>query len=143
MAKERTRLTMDLESLFPGDTLKIGDQVIDIRPLGIKQLSITARKLKGLVKILADEGVTLDNYNEPGNLLTLTMIILEQAPEILEESSNIALEDLVQLPIEIIVEILSKVIDVNMQSKEKLEKNSKSLMKKLGMIPTTSSPKQK
>ena len=133
MAKERTRLSLDLEALFPGDTLTIGDQSIDIRPLGILQLSIIARKLKGFGAVLAEEGVTWDNYNQPDNLLKLAVILLEQFPEVLEEASNIALEDLQVLPIDIIVEILDKVIDVNMKSKEKLEGNFKSLAQKFNM----------
>ena len=133
MAKERTRLTLDLEALFPGDTLKIGEQTVDIRPMGIKQLAIIARKLKGFGAILSEEGVTWDNYSEPENLLKLATILLEQFPEVLEEGSNIATEDLEELPIDIIVEILDKVLDVNLKSKEKLEGNFKSLAEKFKM----------
>jgi hypothetical protein len=133
MAKERTRLSLDLEALFPGDSLTIGDQTIDIRPLGILQLSVIARKLKGFGAVLGEEGVSWDNYNQPENLLKLAVILLEQFPEVLEEASNIALEDLQQLPIDVIVEILDKVIDVNMKSKEKLEGNFKSLAQKFNM----------
>ncbi len=141
MAKERTRLNLDLEALFPGDTLKIGDQSIDIRPLGILQLAVIARKLKGFGKILAEEGVDWENYNQPENLLKLAVILLEQFPEVLEEGSNIALDDLQQLPIDVVVEILDKVIEVNMKSKEKLEGNFKSLAEKFNL--TTVAPKPK
>ena len=44
---ERQRLNLDLESLFPGDTITIGYQTVDIKPLGIKQLAVISRKLKG------------------------------------------------------------------------------------------------
>ncbi len=135
MAKQRQRLNLDLESLFPGDTLTIGNQTVDIRPLGLEQLAIIARKLKGFGSVLSKEGVTWNNYNQPENLLKLAVILLEQFPEVLEEASNIALEDLKLLPIEIIVEVLDKVLEVNMKSKEKLEGNFKSLIEKLNMSP--------
>lgn len=136
MATERQRLTINFESLFPGDTLKIGDQVVDIRPLGIKKLAIIARKLKGFGKALSEQGVTLDNYSNPENLVKLSVLLLDQFPEVLEEASNIAEEDLQQLPIDVVVEILDKVITVNMKSKESLEKNFKSLVGKFNQIPS-------
>lgn len=134
--KDRQRLSLDLESLFPGDTLKIGDQTVDIIPLGLLQLATIARKLKGFGSVLGKEGVTWDNYNKPENLLKLAVILLEQFPEVLEECSNIAVEDLQQLPLDIIVEILDKVLEVNMKSKEKLEGNFKSLTGRLNMTQT-------
>jgi len=133
---ERQRLNIDLEALFPGDTLTIGEQTIDIRPLGIKQLAIIARKLKGFGKVLAEEKVNWDNYNQPENLIKLATVLLDQFPEVLEEGSNIALEDLEELPLEIVVEILDKVMEVNMKSKESLEGNFKSLAEKFGMMQT-------
>jgi len=140
MTKERQRLNLDLESLFPGDTIEIGGQTIYIRPLGLLQLSIIARKLKGFGSILSEEGVTWENYNQPENLLKLTTVLLEHFPEVLEEASNIALEDLGQLPLDIVMEILDKVLEVNLKSKEKLEGNFKSLAGRFNLVET---PKQK
>jgi len=141
MAKERTRLNLDLEALFPGDTLTIGKQTVDINPLGIRQLAIIARKLKGFGKVLADEGVDWENYNTPENLIKLAVILLDDFPEVLEEGSNIALEDLQELPIDVVVEILDKVIEVNMKSKEKLEGNFKSLAQKFNLTTKAVKPK--
>jgi len=143
MAKERIRLSFNLESLFPGDTLTIGEQTIDIRPLGIKQLAIIARKLKGFGKVLSEEGVDWENYNQPENLLKLAVILLEQFPDVLEEGSNIASEDLQQLPIDIVVEILDKVLEVNMKSKEKLEGNFKSLAGRFSLVQSPKPKSQK
>lgn len=137
MSTKRTRLNLDLESLFPGDTIEICGQSVDIRPLGIQQLAVIARKLKGFGSILSEEGVDWDNYSQPENLFKLAVILLDHAPDVLEEASNIALEDLQILPIDIVVEILDKVIEVNMKSKEKLEGNFKSLAGKLNLVKTT------
>lgn len=136
MAKERQRLNLDLDSLFPGETITICEQVIDIRPLGIARLAVISRKLKGFGSILEEEGVTWDNYNQPENIIKLATTLLEKFPEVLSEASNIHEEDLQELPLDIVVEILDKVIEVNMKSKEKLEGNFKSLAEKFGMIQT-------
>lgn len=143
MAKERIRLTADLESLFPGDSISIGDQTIVISPLGIKKLATIAKKLKGFGKILSDEGVDWDNYNQPENLLKLAVLLLDQFPEVLEEGSNIAVEDLERLPIDIVVEILDKVLEVNMKSKDNLLGNCKNLAEKFNLTALPKKQKQK
>lgn len=142
--KERQRLNIvDLEELFPGETINIGGQTVDIRPLGVLQLAKVARQLKGFGKYLSDEGVTWDNYNQPEHLIKLAVLILEQFPNVLEEASNIAVEDLQELPIEYVVQILDTVITVNLKSKEALEGNFRSLAEKLNLVAVQSQEKQK
>lgn len=143
MAKDRQRLNLDLEALFPGDTIKIGETSVDIRPMGVFQLSVLSRKLKSFIKTLADEGVTWDNYNTPDNILKIATLLLEQFPEVLEEASNIHIDDLKELPIEVIIQIIDKVVDVNLKSKSALEKNFKSLVTKFKAIPQKNQGKKK
>lgn len=145
MAKERQKIIIDLEALFPGDTLTVGDQVLDFRPLNVKQLAIVARKLKGFGGMLAEEGITWENYSNPENLLKMAVVLLEQFPDVLAEASNIDTDSLQELPIDIIVEILDKVIDVNLKSKEKLMGNFESLTQKLNptQVAQTSSKSSK
>lgn len=142
MAKQRQKLEVDLESLFPGETIEIGNQPIYIEPLGIKQLAVISSKLKAFFKILAEDKVTLENYNEPGNLFKIAVVLIEQFPSVLEEASNIELESLERLPIETVIEILNKVIEVNLKSKDKLEGNFKSLTEKFSLLQTET-PKSK
>jgi len=137
MAKEKKRLKLDLESLFLGDSFTIGETNINISPFGIKQLATIARKLKAFGATLAEQGVTWDNYNTPENLLQLSILALEEFPDILEEATNVDIEDLQELPIDIIVELVDKVLEVNMKAKEKLEGNFKSLAEKLNLTKVT------
>ena len=141
MSKERQRLNLDLESLFPGKAHKIGTCTVDIRPLGILKLATITRQLKGFGKVLGEEGVSWENYSDPENLLKLATILLEQFPSVLEEASNIAIEDLQELPLELIAELLDVILDVNLESKEKLTKNFKSLAGKFSLA--TGSKKNK
>jgi len=134
--KERQRLKVDLLELFPGDTLKIGEQTLMIRPLGAGQIATIIKKFKALTESLKKDDVTWENYNEPESLLKIATKIIDDFPEILEESSNIASEDLQELPIEVIVQILDKVIEVNMAAKDSLVGNFTSLMGRFTkMIP--------
>jgi len=145
MAKERQRLNLDLEQLFPGDTLTIGSSVIHIRPLGVLQLSTITNKLKGFLSNIQEEGITWSNFKEPENMFKVAATIVGQAPEILAEAANVELEDIQALPLEVNVMILDKVIEVNMKSKEALEGNFKSLAAKFGGIlqeKKSRSPKQ-
>jgi hypothetical protein len=132
---ERQKLSIDLDSLFPGSTITIGTEIIVIRPLSIEQLALLTKKVKGLGSLLTTEGITWENYNTYENLFKLAVIILDNVPDVLEEASNVDIDDLKRLPIEIIVQILDKIIEENMKSKEVLEKNFKSLTAKF--LPET------
>lgn len=134
---ERQRLNVDLQELFPGGTITIGTQTLNIRPLGIRQLTGILAKIKGLGTVLTEDGITWDNYRDPTNFVKISTVLSKQFPESLEEASNIALEDLQELPIEVIVSILDKVIEVNMKSKEALLKNFDSLVKKFSLMKPT------
>lgn len=127
MARTRTRLTLDWDSLFPGSSLTIGDSTVVIRPLGILSLATIAKQLKGFGKLIADDGVTWETYHHPENLVKIAAILLDKFPSVLAEASNIEEEDLALLPLETILTILNTVLEVNMKSKEDLEKNFKSL----------------
>jgi hypothetical protein len=134
MAKERLRLKLDLDSLFPGDTLTIGENVIPIKPLGIRQLADVSRQLDGFGTLMSEKGITWDNYNQPQHITTIATLLLQHAPEVLAEASNIEAEDLRELTPELIAEVLDKVLEVNLASKEKLEKNFKSLAAKMNLL---------
>lgn len=131
---ERRRLEVDWDSLFPGDVVQIGNTQIDIPPLSLLQLARVTRILKGFGSLLAEQGITWDNYQDQSNIVIIASILLDQFPEVLSEASNIALEDIERLPIDSIVSILSTVIEVNLKSKDNLEKNFKSLTKKLEIM---------
>lgn len=134
----KQRINIDLDDLFPGEELIIGKTIIIIRPLGLYQIATITKTLKGLSSILAEDGVTWDNYNSPVNFVTLATVLLEHFPSVLEEASNIDIEDIKQLPIDSIVALLDKIIQVNLSSKERLQENFKSLTEKLiKVLPKT------
>lgn len=133
MAKEPQRLNLNVDTLFPAETIEIDGQVVEIRPLGFSQLTTVVRKARAYGNLFSTEEITWENFNKPENILTIASILLENAPELISEASNIHVDDITALPPEYVFEIVSAVVDVNMKSKEKLEKNWKSLAEKLGM----------
>lgn len=124
---QRQSLSIDLDALFPGESVEIGGQSILIRPLNIEQIAILSKKLSGIGAILSKLGVTWENYNEHSNIFKLAVTVIENFANVLEEAANVKSEDLKKLPIEAIVKILDKILEVNLKSKEELEKNFKSL----------------
>jgi hypothetical protein len=132
--KERQKLSIDLEVLFPGSSFAIGNEVIVIRPLNIDQLSEVALKLAGLGDIIEKKGITQENFNTPKNLLILASTILTNVPSVLEEAANLDIEDLKKLPPDIIVELIKQIIAENLKAKESLEKNCKSLIEKFPSV---------
>ena len=126
----RTRLNLDWDSLFPGDTITIGTAQVVIKPLGIFALATIAKQLKGFAAIVGEEGVTWDNYNSPENIIKLASILLDQFPSVIAEATNIDEEDIIRLPLEHIVALVDKVFEVNLKSRDDLEKNFLSLAEK-------------
>lgn len=129
--KERQRLSIDYDSLFPGDSLEIGNSTVIIRPLGLEQISILTKRIKSLGIILDKEGVTWDNYADKSSLFKIAVVIIDSFPDVLEEASNIHIDDLKLLPLDQIVKIINKVVEVNLKSRDDLVKNFKSLTEQL------------
>jgi len=138
---ELQRLNLNLDSLFPGKTIKICDKVITIKPLSIEQLAIVSRVLKGYIDSLIEDGVTWETVKLPANMVKIAVTLLEQFPEVLETLSQVHKDDLALLPIDVIVDILGTVVEANLESKEKLEGNLNSLIKHLNL--PTEEPAQK
>ena len=128
---KRQSLSINLDELFPGETVEIGTQSILIRPLSFSQVAILSKKIKGLGRLLTSEGVTWENYNTPDSIFKIAIIIIDNFPDILEEASNVKIDDLRALPLESVAKIVDAIVAVNMKSKEALEKNLASLAEKL------------
>jgi hypothetical protein len=128
---EKQKLSLDLDALFPGESVQIGNSIVIIRPLSIAQIALISKKLKTMGSILAKEGVTWENFSEKTSIFKIAVTLLESFPEVLEEASNIEVEDLKQLPLDYVILILTKIIEVNLKSKETLTKNFKSLTEQL------------
>ncbi len=128
--QELITLDVDLEELLPGDIFTIGKkkkQDVIIYPLSLKRYTILLKKLKSLYKSILEQGVNKDNYNDIDNIVIIAETILKDFPQILEETSGISFESLELLPPEIIVALVTKIIEVNTKSKDVLLGNYASL----------------
>jgi hypothetical protein len=128
---DRQKISFELDDLFPGETVSIGKSIILIRPLNIEQIAVLSKKIKAIGSLLSKEGITWENYSEKTSLLKIAVVLLDSFPDVLEEASNIDINDLKKLPLNSIVLIVSKVIEVNLKSKDDLIKNFTSLIEKL------------
>lgn len=132
---KRQSLNINLDELFPGETVEIGTVSILIRPLSFLQVAVLSKKIKGLSTLLIQEGVSWENYTSPDSIFKIAVIVIDNFPEILEEASNVDINDLRALPIELVAKLLDVIIAVNMKSKEALEKNLTRLAERL--VPKT------
>lgn len=121
--KEKTRLGIDFSKLYRTTTMDIGGAMVTIRPLTYIQWVELLSKADLIIAKCKEKDITLENYREPMKTLALAQIIVTDFINVLSEASNIHEDDLKALPIEIIVDIISTVIEVNMASKDDLEKN--------------------
>lgn len=127
--KERNRLGIDFSKLYRTTTMDIGGSMVTIRPLTYVQWAELLSKADLIIAKCKEEGITLDNYRDPMKALTLAKILVVDFIDVLAEISNIHEDDLKALPIEVIVDILGTVIEINLASKEDLEKNFNRLTK--------------
>ena len=127
--KERNRLGIDFSKLYRTTTMEIGGTMVTIRPLTYVQWAELLSKADLIIAKCKEADITMENYREPAKALALAKIIVVDFIDVLAEVSNIHEDDLKALPIEIVVDILGTVIEINLASKEDLEKNFNRLTK--------------
>jgi len=133
----RKRLDLDLDSILPGEEFTIGTSSVTIRPLGLLQYKLIVGKLKALLASLEADGVTKENFQQPEKLVIIAETLLIKCPEVLEEVSDIYVDDLNLLPIDVLVALVSKCLEVNLRSKDEFIKNFGSLttlLEKIGLL---------
>lgn len=137
MSNKPTRFsfTKKLQELLPGKTISILDEEVIIRPLRLKNLN----EVMGLVDKMSDDmieaGITSENFQDPANIVKIVQISFKKAPNFLEEISNVATEDLLELELNDVAKIAMTAIEVNVDSFESLSKNWTSLTEKMKSLP--------
>jgi hypothetical protein len=112
--------------LFSGESFKIGNKTIEIKPLGLEELSLLLRDMRTSVAALDEAGINLENYSD--RFIELAEIITREAPDILVRLTGLGLKDVQRLPATIAVKILITCFRVNIDSQSDLSKNLNTLV---------------
>ena len=132
---EPTRLKIQWDNLFPVDTFTIGDTDVPVKPMSFACLAGVLSELKGFNKILADNDINLGENVSPNDMLSIASLLVDKFPGALSRASNIHPEDIAEMPLDIVVGLLAKTIEVNMKSKDSMIKNFKGLTDLLPTVP--------
>jgi len=128
----------DWDVLFPGETFTIGTTSLIIEPLDIDSFNKIIKKViaqqKRIANELKKENINMDNFDDFGNRLKISAILLDIVPDAVADAANMIVEDVRRLPVSKGVELVNKILDVNIGSLEDLEKNFKSLAEKFGKL---------
>ena len=144
MAKERITFEVDIDELLPGDEFKIGKETIIIRPLGLLQYKTILGRLRTVYDDLNALNINGENLRKPESVLVIADLVMTKFPDVLEEATNISSTVLDKLPLEIILALIDKCLEVNLRSKESFLKNWNSLIKKITIkLPETDQGKKK
>jgi hypothetical protein len=144
MSQERITFEVDIDELLPGDEFKIGKQVIVIRPLGLLQYKTILGRLRTVYDELNTLNINGENIRKPESVLVIADLVMTKFPDVLEEATNISTTVLDKLPLEIILALIDKCLEVNLRSKESFLKNWNSLIKKITIkLPETDQGKKK
>jgi len=117
------KLNTKIEDLFKSDTFEIGGDKIVIRPFSLEQWIKVIQRINESLDKFTSADINFENYKEYSKLLKLVTIIVSDFPDLLEDATGIVREDLVALPTEILIGLLTKVIEVQMASKDVFLKN--------------------
>lgn len=127
----------DWTNLIPTKTVPIASKSVTVKPFGFAKLTETIRKFKAVQNQLTEMGVTLANYNEPENLLSITLVILERMPELILDSSNLDPEDIKEIPVNIALTLVEAMLDANIESQKGFLKNLTALASKASLLVGT------
>ena len=127
MATEKISLMTFIEDIFPQQKVKVGTGSIVLKAMPFGTLVSIIAQLKELGATLKEQGVTWDNYQEQEFTMKAAITIVEEFPELLSEVTTIDIESLKAIPLDVLVEIISATVEVNMSAKDKFIKNFQSL----------------
>lgn len=132
---DKINFDVDWDALFPGEPFTVGNTTHNITPLNIENISKISRKIKVVLPLIQAEGITFNNVKDTENIIKIIPILMDNAPDIVSEATKISLESLVKFPPQYMLEVVTKAIKVNLDSKEALEKNFDSLVETFQNLP--------
>ena len=142
MAEIKQNILEFVSELFPKKNVTIGNGKVSVQAMSFGTLASVIRQLKELIEILSAEGITWENYEQKENLFVIAINIIEKFPSLLSEASNIEEDSLKALPLDVIIQIISAVIEINMEAKDTFLKNFNSLVENLNGMMGTLVPKK-
>lgn len=128
---------VDWDSLFPGKPFVVeeANMTHNVTPLNIEGIAKITKKIKSILPLVQKEGIDWNNIGDPEKIIKLVPILMDNAPDIISESTGIELESIVKFPPHYLLKLVTVAIEVNLESKEALEKNFESLVKTLQDLP--------
>jgi len=151
---ETVKLTSsDWESIFKVETFAIGKTVLQLRPLGLEDLAyvtllISQISEKVIHQIPKDEKERKlpELINEM--LPSILSVVQKEVPEAVSIMSKLDKEDVKNLPAELLLDLVTKCIEINIGSLESLSKNfialaGKATLLSQGMGQTTNATTKK
>jgi hypothetical protein len=133
---KKVKFDVDWSDLFPGKSFDVGSKTHFVKPLNIKGIAMVVNKVKSITPILKEQGIDLNKMTQQMSaqdvidmMLNAVPILMENVPEVISEATGIEVESLMDFPPQYLIKLVTVAIETNMESKEALEKNFKSLTK--------------
>ena len=124
----------DWEELFPVKQFPLGKTKLEIKALGLEELGSVVQHIAVLKTVCSSEGITLQNWRSAEVLQKLSILLVNELPDLLSTMSGLATEDIPKLPLTLALSLAMVCIEVNIDSAEGLVKNFKALSDKLHIM---------
>ena len=134
---EKSNLLQFVENIFPQKTIPVGSGTVTLKAMPFGTIVSVITQLKEFGGRLKEQGVTWDNYQEQKQSVIMAVTLAQEFPSLLSEMTNIELESINALPLDVLVEIVSGTVEVNLKSKDNFLKNFKGLTENLQKMMST------
>ncbi|GAG09354.1 unnamed protein product, partial [marine sediment metagenome] len=110
------KITFDLDwgALFPGKPFTVGNKVHHVTPLSVKGIAEISNKVKSIFPMLQKEGLVLtdiENINFLDLIVKAVPILIENAPDIISDLTQIKVESLMEFPPQYLVELVTVAVE--------------------------------
>jgi hypothetical protein len=121
---QKVKLTPeDWNSLLPETAYSLGNTKLQLRPMTITEIAKIARIIQNSMELFKEKQITIANYMSPENVSLIVDILATTAPDIISDCAGLDIDDVKALPYDYMLKLVVALIEVNLQSKDSLEKN--------------------
>jgi len=111
----------DWQHLLPERPYTLGAREIMLRPVTVDEIALCVKYAGGIKAAMAEAGI--DRANVMARLPEVIAIVIDRFPAVLEILTGIHRDDLRRLPAGELLALANEVADINLFSREGLEKN--------------------
>lgn len=124
----------DWKHLFPVYYYERGGFKLPITPLNLTQIALIKSVYEQVIPTLIENNIDFNNLEDPAHIPFILDMVVKYVPDLVSNVLPITADDLMEMPLELSMDIVRRVIEVNLESKDGLLKNFQALVSAIEAI---------